>query len=317
MPVAVAVVCVLALALAAGTFDSATEAGGGGGVGFGGSDGVGGSDDGVGVGDRERSPDPGLLGGDRSSGGGACTEDGTAASAFGVVSVVGLGVLGYVVARRHDRMAALSLVGAALPFVLVVFLLLTPCDAGQVDLTNPLAGQPPTGGGDSPGSGSGGGVGGGSDTGTAVRPPTALYGAVALGLVLVVGALLRGRESAPATRDAGEEADDPSAEALAVGRAAGRAAEQIESGTDAENDVYRAWAEMTDSLSVDRPASSTPAEFASAAVEAGLDREDVEELTVLFEAVRYGGRAVTDERERRAVAALRRIQQRHGEGGRE
>jgi len=38
----------------------------------------------------------------------------------------------------------------------------------------------------------------------------------------------------------------------------------------------------------------------------------VEELTELFEAVRYGDRPVTDERERRAVEALRGIERAHG-----
>jgi len=65
---------------------------------------------------------------------------------------------------------------------------------------------------------------------------------------------------------------------------------------------------MTDHLEVRDPTSSTPAEFATAAVEAGMAREHVDELTELFEAVRYGGADVTEDRERRAVEALRRIE---------
>jgi hypothetical protein len=71
---------------------------------------------------------------------------------------------------------------------------------------------------------------------------------------------------------------------------------------------------MTEALDVDRPASSTPAEFASAAVAAGVDEEPIDELTAVFERVRYGGEDATADRERRAVAALRRIEERHGGG---
>lgn len=108
--------------------------------------------------------------------------------------------------------------------------------------------------------------------------------------------------------DDGEEEPLPETDAAAVGRVAGAAADRIESGVGAENEVYRAWASMTEHLEVSRPESSTPAEFADAAVEAGLEREDVEELTRLFESVRYGGAAPTADREERAVDALRRIE---------
>ncbi|OYR45710.1 MULTISPECIES: DUF4129 domain-containing protein, partial [unclassified Halorubrum] len=60
------------------------------------------------------------------------------------------------------------------------------------------------------------------------------------------------------------------------------------------------------------PASSTPAEFAAAAVDAGVDAEPVGDLTAVFERVRYGGEEATEERERRAAEALRRIEERHG-----
>ena len=70
---------------------------------------------------------------------------------------------------------------------------------------------------------------------------------------------------------------------------------------------------MTTHLPVDNPASSTPAEFADAAVAAGMDREDVAELTRLFEAVRYGDEPITPEREDRAVAALRNIERSYGD----
>jgi hypothetical protein len=114
-----------------------------------------------------------------------------------------------------------------------------------------------------------------------------------------------------------DEEPEPPAETdvAAVGRAAGEAADRIEGDADVDNEVYRAWREMTDHVAVASPRSSTPGEFAAAAVDAGMDREDVTELTALFEDVRYGGEAPTAERERRAVAALRRIERAYAEDG--
>jgi len=65
---------------------------------------------------------------------------------------------------------------------------------------------------------------------------------------------------------------------------------------------------MTDLLEVAHPEASTPEDFADAAVEAGMRREDVEELTDLFRTVRYGPEGATPGREQRAVEALRRIE---------
>ncbi len=56
------------------------------------------------------------------------------------------------------------------------------------------------------------------------------------------------------------------------------------------------------------PDAATPTEFAAAAVDAGMAREDVEALTEVFEAVRYGAAEPTAAREREAVEALRRIE---------
>lgn len=95
-----------------------------------------------------------------------------------------------------------------------------------------------------------------------------------------------------------------------VGAVAGETADRIESANDetVENEVYRAWREMTSLLSVENPDSSTPREFAGAAVDAGLGREEVAELTSLFETVRYGGIDATSTDERRAVEILRRVE---------
>lgn len=150
-----------------------------------------------------------------------------------------------------------------------------------------------------------------------------------VGLVLVVLAIVglvlaiatSGRR--PAVVDHITEADEDTA---AIGRAAGRAADRLgDDGEDEgaeggdgdgfENEVYRAWLEMTAGLDVDRPASSTPGEFADAAIEAGMRPDDVRELTALFEAVRYGGRGATAERERRARGLFRLIEARYAPEG--
>ncbi|MFC6961587.1 DUF4129 domain-containing protein [Halocatena marina] len=44
-----------------------------------------------------------------------------------------------------------------------------------------------------------------------------------------------------------------------------------------------------------------------------MARDDVEELTTLFEATRYGNVDVSEEREQRALAALRRIEREYTE----
>lgn len=121
------------------------------------------------------------------------------------------------------------------------------------------------------------------------------------GLVVV---LLRMRREDAADADSEEAGED----AAAVGRAAGRAADRLEYGTSADNEIYRAWVEMTDLLSVPSQQTKTPGEFASAAIEAGMDSSDVNELTQLFEEVRYGDREPTSDDEQRAIETFRRIE---------
>lgn len=74
------------------------------------------------------------------------------------------------------------------------------------------------------------------------------------------------------------------------------------------NAVDRAWAAMVARLDVDRPATTTPRDLATRAVEAGLDREAVERLTETFEEVHYGDRPVTRDRERAARRSRRRLE---------
>lgn len=162
------------------------------------------------------------------------------------------------------------------------------------------------------------GVGGG-DGGIVGETVATSVPSVVLTLLLGVALIAAVALFISATDDDVEEPEPdsagPDADVAAVGRVAGSAADRIEDDADVTNEVFRAWREMTDVLPVDRPQSSTPAEFAAAAAEAGMARDDIDELTRLFEAVRYGGHEATGEREERAVAALRRIEATYAAGG--
>ncbi|MFC7059451.1 DUF4129 domain-containing protein [Halovenus salina] len=126
-----------------------------------------------------------------------------------------------------------------------------------------------------------------------------------LGALAVLGLYLRGRKRRLEEKETFDESDV----ADEVIAAAGDAADEIAQVSDSENAVYRAWARMAEPLDVAHPEASTPGEFADAALAAGLDTDDVDELTKLFEQVRYGTTPVTDDHERRAEATLRRIEQ--------
>ncbi|MFW5934630.1 MAG: DUF4129 domain-containing protein [Halolamina sp.] len=151
---------------------------------------------------------------------------------------------------------------------------------------------------------------------TATSQPSVLLVIVLVVLVLAAIVLLyvaSADDVVDAVVDREHDADDEETDVAAVGRVAGEAADRIEAGDAFDNEVFRAWAEMTEHLAVEHPESSTPAEFATAAVDAGMAPDDVNELTDLFEEVRYGDRDVTEDRERRATAALRRIEESYAE----
>lgn len=76
--------------------------------------------------------------------------------------------------------------------------------------------------------------------------------------------------------------------------------------------VERAWAEMLRRSGARCAASDTPRECAAAAVAAGVDREPAEELTSLYERVRYGRRSVTPDHASRALGLLREVSRRPG-----
>lgn len=199
--------------------------------------------------------------------------------------------------RRIAGAVAVSLVAAAGLYLLLR--LLRPGESGVGPGVR--EGEPSL-----PGGGSGGAA---TDAATrAVDPPTALL--VALGLVLLgaVAVIVRATGDQRTTLATSTPSETPeTAERAAVAAA-------IETGDDLDNAVYRAWREMVADLPVSNPEASTPADFADAAVEAGMDAEDVAEVTGLFEAVRYGDRPVTEARAERATDALRRLERTDAEG---
>lgn len=160
--------------------------------------------------------------------------------------------------------------------------------------------------------GGGGSLLAGESTTTSADPSFALAAVVLLGIVGAAAAFVSfGRDDiVPSTADGEKQSD---ADVAAVGRAAGAAADRIAAGTEVENEVYRAWETMTDHLDIEDPETSTPAEFAAAAVDAGMDAEDVAALTRLFEETRYGGYEVTDDRAERALTALRDVEAAYAE----
>jgi hypothetical protein len=298
-----AALALVAVSLAAATLDSATASQGGG-LGLGSA-----SDPGVGDGET------GSVG--ASDGGFAPVESAEMQVCvpflnrppviFGIVGA--FGVLAYALYRETETaFVPAAVVGAfGIPVVLVHALLTTctPPESEGRSLVPPL----PFEGNESSFLPAGSGSTGVADAAGQVTTPTVALGALLL-LALAGSVLLllvsTGDDEEPlpdAEPEPPEETD-----VAAVGRAAGDAADRIEADADVDNEVFRAWREMTDHVAVGRPQSSTPGEFAAAAVDAGMDREDVTELTALFEDVRYGGEAATGEREERAVAALRRIE---------
>lgn len=148
-------------------------------------------------------------------------------------------------------------------------------------------------------------------------PPEFVGGLLILAVVLlpVVAFLgLRSRRREDDTELQGDAAHEKPLSGVA--QVAGRAADRIEGSVgDVDNEVFRAWKRMTEYVDVPEPKSSTPAEFARAARDAGMAEEDVALLTDLFRAIRYGGEAPTRDREQQAVEALREIEAEYGDGG--
>lgn len=143
----------------------------------------------------------------------------------------------------------------------------------------------------------------------AVEFPIAVL--VVLAGVLAVLFVRAGRDAVPEEIEAADDpteddsTEDPEVETL--GRIAGETADRLDEQADLANEVYRAWHRMTRELSVENADARTPGEFEDRAIEAGMNPDDVRELTRLFSEVRYGG-LDPGEHEQRAVDALRRIE---------
>lgn len=308
VPAGLAVLAVIALGVTAATLDSTV-------VPAGGSGGFGGDDRGRSVGGEG---DPGVgIGGGFPEGDGVvelcvpALREPAVVAAF-LLLVAAAFALAYYDTR--DLFPAFVVAGAIGIPIGLVYYALAVCGGPAFEFSFPAspvaAGNvsflPAGGEGGSPGEGDGG-----------PSVPTIVFGlllvlGVLASAVLLLASGFREGEEAPPSGDDPDAPDGTDLEAVAV--AADRAADRIER-TDraAENEVYRAWSDLTDLLEVPAPATSTPGEFADAAVDAGLDGDDVAELTALFEEVRYGDAPPTADRERRAVAALRRIADEHGD----
>jgi hypothetical protein len=220
----------------------------------------------------------------------------TPSAIVGIVAAIAGAVYG--VSRRYNRAASLIFGAVFVPLVWIAYFLSTNCATG--------------------GSNGGGGLNLGNalatNTGGPTAPPASpVLVAGVFGVVVIGGiALLVVTTGEEETFEPTEE-EPTEVETAAFAEAAGRAADRInETNVSVDNAVYEAWLEMTTLLRMDNHASTAPRDFADAAVNAGLDRGDVEELTQLFNEVRYGDKDV-ETREERALEILRNIEQTYEE----
>lgn len=89
------------------------------------------------------------------------------------------------------------------------------------------------------------------------------------------------------------------------------ALDALQDGADLKDTVMRCYFEMSRVVSeeqgIQREAAMTPREFERRLEEAGLPDSHVQQLTRLFEGVRYGARVPGEREERQAIAALTKI----------
>ena len=241
------------------------------------------------------------------AGGGACVPFLTTGK-FLVLAVAGLLLAVYLINRRTATWVAVVMLAAFLTPGTILWGLFTKCelpknatneDVASLNTTNQSVQEVQPGGG-GPGD-------------VATDPPVMLAAVVIAAVVLLLLVVLgSGDDEFGDEEEAAEEAEESALENIAA--TAGTAADRLADASDLENAVYEAWVEMTTHLDIDSPETTTPAEFADAAREAGMQPDHVETLTDLFREVRYGGEPVTEERERRALDALRDIEATYGEG---
>lgn len=234
-------------------------------------------------------------------------------STFYALASVGFLLLGAILYRKGGVLLAIAGIGVLVTPGFLVWAILTTCARPDFSgrTTDPLNR-----------SGGSGGLFGGDSGG--VVPATgspdvshAILLATAIVIVLIALFMLKATGDDREAEEHSEEAEEIPPESLAgIAGVAGEAADRIESGdVDTENEVYRAWREMTGFLDVPNPRTATPAEFREAARDAGMTRSEVDVLTDLFREVRYGGESPTADREAAAVDALRAIEDAYGERG--
>ena len=87
--------------------------------------------------------------------------------------------------------------------------------------------------------------------------------------------------------------------------------EDLQTGDDLRNVILRCYYQMAHILfaqrGILRKQAMTPREFEQCLVELGFPREPIGQLTLLFEAVRYGSKELGDNAELRAIACLEAI----------
>lgn len=309
----IALLCVLAVSLAASTLvDPQSPSGAGPGIG---SDLQSGDAEQAGDGGEEKPSPEQPEGGAPIRLSAACIPIllSPAVLAGGAAVLVGTA---WVLKRRENAAYAAAIMFPLTLFLVVPYLLLTDCGTSDPIEPQDTALLP-----EFQNNSSGGDFGGnaGGQAADQLLSPTVLVGLLVVVAVLFAVLAYRASGDDEATDDPLPEAEtgepeDRSALA-AVGAAAGEAADRIEDAADVDNEVYRAWRDMTDHVDVPDPETSTPREFATAARDAGMDGTHVEALTDLFREVRYGGAEATADREQRAVDALRAIEERYAEGG--
>ncbi|WP_330630265.1 DUF4129 domain-containing protein [Halocatena halophila] len=220
---------------------------------------------------------------------------------FGLLLIVGLCLLAITLYREGLR-SLLGPVAIAIVAVVVVGVLLL--FGGSSSLTRPT----PAPGSTATTPGGTGGVGGGSGSATVLPEPLLVAGVV---LAVVVGALvfiLYGTDrfgSLTIPTPSGQSATAPT-ESTITGTPDEQPVAEYSPETPSENAITEAWRSMATQLSLPLE-TTTPREFAEAAIEAGMDPAAVETLTDLFEATRYGTESATSAREQRAIDAHRRI----------
>lgn len=231
---------------------------------------------------------------------------------FIVGALTAIVLLTWLLKRRENIAYALAIVGPLVLFLLPVWWAVTDCGG-------PISGSEGGGRGAIMNYTDPTNIGGtASETTQQLMSPMVL-----LGLLIVLAGLLAyltlraSGDDTVETEETSPELDqetEDEAALEALGAAAGEAADRIQEPTDVNNEVYRAWREMTHHLNVENPDASTPTEFADAARDAGMSGDHVERLTDLFRDVRYGGREPTEDREQEAVDALRVIEETYAGG---